>query len=250
MIAVAGLVKRCGGVEILRGVSLRVGPGEVAAIVGPSGGGKTTLLRCLNGLETWDEGTVTVDGRLVAASEPPRARAASFLAIRRSVGMVLQDFQLFPHRTVLENVTEAPRQVLKLARDEAQDRARRWLDRVGMLGKLDAYPRHLSGGQQQRVAIARALAMGPQAVLFDEPTSALDPSMTGEILTILRDLAGDGLTLVIVTHTLALVRSLAPTVHVLADGLIVESGPASTLMGRPAHPITRRLFEGCLKADN
>ncbi len=208
MIEVTGLVKRVRGTEILRGVTLKVVPGEVAAIIGPSGGGKTTLLRCLNGLETWDEGSVIVDGLRVDASSRPRDRSATFRQVRRRVGMVFQDFQLFPHRTVLANVTEAPRRVLGLARDQAEDRARRLLDRVGLLGKLDAYPRHLSGGQQQRVAIARALAMEPRAILFDEPTSALDPSMTGEVVAILRDLARDGLTLVIVTHTLAVARQV------------------------------------------
>ena len=243
MIEVTNLIKRYRGAEILRGVSLRVESGDVAAIIGPSGGGKTTLLRCLNGLETWDEGTVTVNGDTVAASTRPRVRAASFRKIRRSVGMVLQDFQLFPHMTVLENVTEAPRQVLKIGADQARDRACRLLDQVGLLAKVDAYPQNLSGGQRQRVAIARALAMEPRAILFDEPTSALDPSMTGEILAILRDLAQEGLTLVIVTHTLNLARHLAKTIHVLADGIMIESGPTAQIFDQPTHPITQKLFQ-------
>ena len=243
MIEVTNLVKRHRAVEILRGVSLKVMPGEVAAIIGPSGGGKTTLLRCLNGLETWDQGSLTVDGLRVDAATPRRERATTFGQVRRRVGMVLQDFQLFPHRTVLANVTEAPRRVLGLGRAEAGERARRLLDRVGLLAKLDAYPGHLSGGQQQRVAIARALAMEPRAILFDEPTSALDPSMTGEVVAILRDLASDGLTLIIVTHTLAVARQVAGIIHVVADGMIIESAPTSTLFERPAHPITRRLLQ-------
>ena len=243
MIEVTNLVKRHRGVEILRGVSLRVVPGEVVAIIGPSGGGKTTLLRCLNGLETWDEGSVTVAGLRVDAMTPPRARATTFLEVRRRVGMVFQDFQLFPHQTVLANVAEAPRLVLGLAADQAEDRARRLLDRVGLGAKLAAHPRQLSGGQQQRVAIARALAMEPQAILFDEPTSALDPAMTGEVIAILRDLANDGLTLVIVTHTLAVARQVARTVHVVADGVIVESAPAATLFGQPEHATTRQLLQ-------
>ena len=156
--------------------------------------------------------------------------------------MVLQDFQLFPHRTVLQNVTEAPRRVLKLGRAAAEARARHLLDRMGLLAKADSFPSHLSGGQQQRVAIARALAMEPRAMLFDEPTSALDPSMTGEVIAVLRDLAVDGLTLVIVTHTLALARHLAQTVHILADGQIVESGPAIAVLEQPTHPTTRLLL--------
>ena len=243
MIEVSQLVKRDRGTLILRGVSLRVAPGEVAAIIGPSGGGKTTLLRCLNGLETWDEGSVSVDGLRVDASTRLSERSASFRQIRRWVGMVFQDFHLFPHRTVLENVTEAPRKVLGLAREQAEVRARRLLDRVGLLGKLDANPRQLSGGQQQRVAIARALAMEPRAILFDEPTSALDPSMTGEVLAILRDLAHEGLTLIVVTHSLQIVNQLAQTVHVIADGTIVESGPPTALFDHPSHPITRRLLQ-------
>ena len=242
MIEATNLTKRVGATAILRGVSLRVAAGEVAAIIGPSGGGKTTLLRCLNGLETWDEGSVAVDGLRVDASTRPRDRSAAFRRIRRSIGMVLQDFQLFPHWTVLANVAEAPRRVLGLPRDQAEDRAKRLLDRVGLLGKLDAYPRNLSGGQQQRVAIARALAMEPRAILFDEPTSALDPSMTGEVVAILRDLARAGLTLAIVTHTLALARQAAGTVHVLADGLIIESAPAAVIFDRPHHPITQSLI--------
>jgi len=243
VIEAANLVKRHGGTEVLRGVSFRVAPGEVAAIIGPSGGGKTTLLRCLNGLETWDEGSVTVDGLRVDASTRPADRSRTFRRVRREVGMVFQDFHLFPHRSVLENVTEAPRRVLGLDRDQAEARGRRLLDRVGLLGKLDANPRQLSGGQRQRVAIARALAMEPRAILFDEPTSALDPSMTAEVLAILRDLARDGLTLVVVTHSLAIARQVAQTVHVLNDGLIIESGPPSTLFDQPSHPTTRRLVQ-------
>ena len=243
MIEVADLVKRVKGAEILRGISLRVAAGEVAAIIGPSGGGKTTLLRCLNGLESWDEGSLTVDGLRVDVLTRPRDRAAAFRQIRRRVGMVLQDFQLFPHWTVLTNLTAAPRLVLNIDRDEAVERARKLLDRVGLLSKADAYPRHLSGGQQQRVAITRALAMEPRAILFDEPTSALDPSATGEIVSILRDLARDGLTLIIVTHTLSVARQAAQTVHVLADGRLIESGPAATVFDCPVHPTTQGLLQ-------
>ena len=242
MIEVANLGKRTRDGSILRGVTLRVAAGEVAAIIGPSGGGKTTLLRCLNGLETWDEGTLTVDGHSVAADARPRDRAAAFRRVRLRVGMVLQDFQLFPQWTALENVAAAPRLVLGLDRRAAEARARALLDRVGLGDKLNAHPRQLSGGQQQRVAIARALAMEPRAILFDEPTSALDPSMTGQVVAILRDLARDGLTLVIVTHTLAVARQAAHAVHVLDAGQVVESGPAARVLDHPEHPATRRLL--------
>jgi len=157
--------------------------------------------------------------------------------------MVFQDLQLFPHRTVLANVTEAPRRVLGRDVDQANERACRLLERVGLRDKLHAYPHQLSGGQRQRVAIARALTMEPRAILFDEPTSALDPSMTGEIVAILRDLANDGLTLVIVTHTLSVARQIAGTIHVIVDGEVVESAPTATLFESPRHPITRRLIQ-------
>ena len=243
MIEVTNLVKRVRGVELLSGVSFEVAAGEVAVIIGPSGGGKTTLLRCLNGLESWDEGSVQVDGLRVDATTRLRERGATFQQIRRSVGMVFQDFQLFPHRTVLKNVTEGPCQVLGIDREQAEATARRLLDRVGLLGKLAAHPCELSGGQQQRGAIARALAMEPRVILFDEPTSALDPSMTGEVVGLLRDLVADGLTLVIVTHTLSIARQAASTVHVVANGQIVESASPTQIFDQPTHPITRELLQ-------
>ena len=242
MIAATGLCKSVGTTEILRDVSFRVEPGEVAAIIGPSGGGKTTLLRCLNGLEAWDGGTLEVDDLRVAAGARGADRSASFGRVRRKVGMVFQDFQLFPHWTVLGNVAETPRLLLGLSRRAAEDRARRLLDRVGLLGKLGAYPRSLSGGQRQRVAIARALAMEPRAILFDEPTSALDAASVDAVADLLGDLAADGLALVVVTHMLPFARRVARTVHVLADGQIVESGPAADLFDRPHHPATLSLL--------
>ena len=242
MIKVSNLVKRIQGVELLKGITFEVAAGEVAVIIGPSGGGKTTLLRCLNGLEPWDEGSVSVADLRVNASNLVHERRARFQQIRRSVGMVVPAFQLYPHRTVLLNVSEAPRHVLGIDRAQAEATACRLLDRVGMLSKINAQPSSLSGGQQQRVAIARALAMEPRVILFDEPTSALDSSMTNEVLTLLRDLVADGLTLVIVTHTLAIARQIASTVHVVADGLIVESAPPAQIFDQPAHPITQQLF--------
>jgi len=230
MIEVHGLVKRHGPLEVLRGVSLGVARGEVAAIVGPSGGGKSTFLRCLNGLERFQGGSVTIDGLRLDATLTDGAREAALRGVRRRVGMVFQAFHLFPHRTALANVTEAPIHVLRLPRAEAEARARSLLDRVGLGDKLAALPAQLSGGQQQRVAIARALAMGPRVLLFDEPTSALDPAMAGEVLAVMADLARDGQTMIVVTHDLAFARRAAHTVHVFADGRVAASGPPAEVL--------------------
>lgn len=248
MIEVDGLVKRHGAVEVLRGVSLRVGPGEVAVVIGPSGGGKSTLLRCLNGLEAFQAGSIAVAGHALDASASNRARARTLGLVRRRVGMVFQGFNLFPHRTVLGNVIEGPVQVLGLPRCEAEARARALLDRVGLGSRADARPRELSGGQQQRVAIARALAMQPDAILFDEPTSALDPRMTAEVLAVMTDLARDGLTMVVVTHAMRFARQVAHTVHVLAEGRLVESGPPDAVLEAPRHEATRLLLSETLAA--
>ena len=233
MIEVNGLVKRHGPLEVLRGVSLGVARGEVAAIVGPSGGGKSTFLRCLNGLERFEGGSVTIDGLRLDATLTDGARDAALRGVRRRVGMVFQSFNLFPHRSVLANVTEAPLHVLRLPRSEAEGRARKLLDRVGLGDKLAAMPAQLSGGQQQRVAIARALAMEPRVLLFDEPTSALDPAMAGEVLAVMADLARDGQTMIVVTHDLPFARRAAHTVHVFEGGRVAASGPpAAVLDGR------------------
>ena len=232
MIEARNLVKRHGSVEVLRGINLRVAAGEVAAIVGPSGGGKSTFLRCLNGLEDFDGGTIRVDGRELVPNMTAPAREAALRAIRLRVGMVFQSFHLFPHRTALGNVAEGPRYVLRLPRDEAEARARLLLDRVGLGDRLDARPSQLSGGQQQRVAIARALAMAPRAILFDEPTSALDPKMAGEVLAVLADLARDGQTMIVVTHSLSFARKAAHTVHVFGEGRVIASGPPDETLDR------------------
>jgi polar amino acid transport system ATP-binding protein len=242
MIEVDALAKRFGAVEVLRGVSLRVARGEVAVIIGPSGGGKSTFLRCLNGLESFQQGRVSVDGLVFDAATPPRERAQILRQVCCRVGMVFQSFNLFPHRTVLQNVVEAPVHVLGLAPEKAEERARRLLDRVGLLDRWDALPRQLSGGQQQRVAIARALAMEPRAILFDEPTSALDPRMTGEVLAVMTDLARDGLTMVVVTHAMRFARQVADTVHVFCDGRVVESGPPGRIFDDPHEEATRHLL--------
>jgi ABC-type polar amino acid transport system ATPase subunit len=242
MIEVDGLVKRHGALEVLRGVTLRVARGEVAVIIGPSGGGKSTFLRCLNGLESFQGGTVTVDGLRIGMETTPHERSKALRQVCRRVGMVFQGFNLFPHRTVLQNVTEGPTFVLGLDPARAEERARKLLDRVGLLDKLGARPLELSGGQQQRVAIARALAMEPQAILFDEPTSALDPRMTTEVLAVMTDLARDGLTMVVVTHAMKFARQVAHTVHVFEDGRVLESGPPAQIFENPHQEATKLLL--------
>jgi polar amino acid transport system ATP-binding protein len=235
------LVKRHGELEVLRGVSLSVQRGEVAAVIGPSGGGKSTFLRCLNGLERFQGGAVAVEELHLGFDMPSAVFAATRQRICARVGMVFQSFNLFPHRTVLQNVVEAPIHVLRLAPERAEERARGLLDRVGLLDKVHALPRQLSGGQQQRVAIARALAMEPRAILFDEPTSALDPRMSAEVLAVMTSLAKDGLTMVVVTHAMQFARRVAHTVHVFDGGRVVESGPPDRIFGDPCHEATRLL---------
>jgi polar amino acid transport system ATP-binding protein len=248
MVEVEGLVKWHGPIEVLKGVGLAVGRGEVATIIGPSGSGKSTLLRCLNGLEPFQRGCVAIDGLRVEASAPAEEQARLHRQVCRRVGMVFQSFNLFPHRTVLENVIEGPVYVLGQHAPEAKEKARALLARVGMADRLDALPRQLSGGQQQRVAIARALAMEPRVMLFDEPTSALDPRMTAEVLGVISDLAGDGLTMLIVTHAMAFARRVSHTVHVFGDGRIVESGPPGQIFDDPCHEATRSLLSEVLAA--
>jgi polar amino acid transport system ATP-binding protein len=237
MIDVQNLSKRYGPLEVLRGVCLGVRRAEVAAIIGPSGSGKSTFLRCLNGLETFQKGMVSIDGLKLddrSITEPTTLRA-----IRLKLGMVFQGFNLFPHRSVVQNVTEAPVHVLGVSREQAESRARTLLERVGLGDKLNAMPRQLSGGQQQRVAIARALAMEPEAILFDEPTSALDPRMTAEVLAVMTDLAREGQTMIVVTHAMHFARQVAHTVHVFGDGKIVESGPPDQVFDSPREEATR-----------
>ena len=248
MIAVNELWKRHGALEVLKGVCLEVNRGEVAAIIGASGSGKSTFLRCLNGLERFDKGCVTIDGLALDAEARSALRTPVVRQVCRKVGMVFQSFNLFPHLSVIQNVVEAPVQVLGLPREQAEAGARRLLDRVGLLDKLHAMPRQLSGGQQQRVAIARALAMNPQAILFDEPTSALDPRMTGEVLAVITDLARDGLTMIVVTHAMKFARQVAHTVHVFDGGRVVESGTPTQVFEQPREEATRLLLGEALAA--
>ena len=248
MIEVNDLVKWHGSIEVLKGVNLSVRRGEVATIIGPSGSGKSTFLRCLNGLETFQGGSVTIDGLRVGADDGAAERARVQRQVCLRVGMVFQSFNLFPHRTVLQNVIEGPVYVLGVNPEQAAERARRLLARVGMSDRLDALPRQLSGGQQQRVAIARAMAMEPQVILFDEPTSALDPRMTTEVLAVMTDLAGDGLTMVVVTHAMHFARRVSHTVHVFGEGRIIESGPPAQIFDDPSQEATRTLLSEVLAA--
>ena len=242
VIQVRNLVKRYGSFEALRGISLDVNEGEVVAIIGPSGSGKSTLVRCLHQLESIDGGAAYLDGALLGFERQGtqlRALGAAALARqRRQLGMVFQQFVLFPHLTAEQNVMEGPVQVLRDSPEDARTRARHLLGRVGLADKLDAYPQQLSGGQQQRVAIARALAMRPRVLLFDEPTSALDPELVGEVLDVVTDLARAGKTMVVVTHEIGFAREAASRVIFMEAGRIVEQGPARATL---AEPKTERL---------
>lgn len=242
MIEVRGLHKRFGDNEILKGVDLTVGEGEVVAIIGPSGSGKTTLLRCLNALEAADAGTVRVAGVELDGSKPLTKQKAAVRALRMHVGFVFQSFNLFPHRTALENVIEGPVIVKKEPRAQAVARARELLAKVGLAEKADAYPSRLSGGQQQRVAIARALAMRPDVILFDEPTSALDPELVGEVLATIRDLAQEKRSMVIVTHEMTFARDVADRTIFMDGGVVVEQGPSKALFAAPKEERTRRFL--------
>ena len=227
MIRVTNIVKYHGTARILDSLSLEIRKGEVAAIVGPSGGGKSTLLRCINGLEEFQEGEITVNTLKLSGGAAPAKPV--LLQLRRTVGMVFQQFNLFPHMSVLKNVMAGPVYALGKPAAEAEATAKKLLERVGLAEKLDAKPAQLSGGQQQRVAIARALAVNPAAILFDEPTSALDPKMSGEVMRVIDDLAGDEqfqAAMVIVTHDLVSVKKIADTVHILERGRVAFSGPA------------------------
>ena len=242
MISVRNLRKAFNGTEVLKGIDLDVAAGEVVAIIGPSGSGKTTLLRCLNLLEQPSGGQITVGAVHIDADRPLKGQQKLIRQLRQQAGFVFQNFNLFPHRTALENVIEGPVQVKKEPREEALAHARALLAKVGLGGKEDAYPKRLSGGQQQRVAIARALAMRPQVILFDEPTSALDPELVGEVLTTIRDLAEEKRTMVIVTHEMAFARDVADRAIFIDQGRIVEQGPAKTLFSAPQHERMRQFL--------
>jgi len=250
MVRAEGVHKRFGRVEVLKGITLEVQPGEVMCLLGPSGSGKSTFLRCINHLEKIHAGLLSVDGELVGYRQVGdrlhELRESEVARKRAEIGMVFQHFNLFPHMTALENVSCAPIRVKRLAREQARSHARELLDRVGLLDKLDAYPAQLSGGQQQRVAIARALAMDPKLMLFDEPTSALDPELVGEVLEVMQQLARDGMTMIVVTHEIGFAREVADTVVFMDGGVVVESGPPAEVLGNPRHERTRTFLSKVL----
>jgi polar amino acid transport system ATP-binding protein len=250
MVQAEGVHKRFGRQEVLKGITLEVGRGEVMCLLGPSGSGKSTFLRCINHLEKINSGRLSVDGELVGYREDSgklfELHERDVARKRAQIGMVFQHFNLFPHMTALENVTLAPIRVAKTGRDEARARGRELLDRVGLGDKHDAYPVALSGGQQQRVAIARALAMQPKLMLFDEPTSALDPELVGDVLDAMRQLAKDGMTMIVVTHEMGFAREVADTVVFMDAGVAVESGTPDQVLVNPRETRTKAFLSKVL----
>jgi polar amino acid transport system ATP-binding protein len=250
MVKAEQVCKSFGALHVLKGITLEVGKGEVLCMVGPSGSGKSTFLRCINHLEQVNAGRLYVDGELIGYRErgsklhemPPREAAKQ----RRDIGMVFQHFNLFPHRTALQNVFEAPVHVKRTKKNEAVARAKDLLHQVGLSAKADAYPAQLSGGQQQRVAIARALAMNPKLMLFDEPTSALDPELVGEVLAVMKKLAAEGMTMVVVTHEMGFAREVANQLVFMDGGVVVESGPPREVLANPRHERTKAFLSKVL----
>jgi polar amino acid transport system ATP-binding protein len=250
MVKAEGVHKRFGRLEVLKGVSLEVAPGEVTCILGPSGSGKTTFIRCINHLEKIDAGRLWVDGELVGYRQSGdklyELREGEVARKRAEIGMVFQRFNLFGHMTALENVVEAPIRVKKISRETAVASAKGLLDRVGLGEKYESYPSQLSGGQQQRVAIARALAMNPKLMLFDEPTSALDPELVGEVLDVMRGLANDGMTMIVVTHEMGFAREAADRVVMMDAGVIIEEGTPEHFFPAPEHERTKQFLSKIL----
>jgi polar amino acid transport system ATP-binding protein len=250
MVLAEGVHKRFGRLEVLRGIDLSVDRQEVMCIIGPSGSGKSTLLRCVNHLEKINAGRLWVDGELVGYRQQGgklyELREREICAKRAEIGMVFQHFNLFPHMTVLDNVTEAPVRVKRVAKAQVAGLARELLEQVGLQDKAAAYPRQLSGGQQQRVAIARALAMRPKLMLFDEPTSALDPELVGDVLAVMRDLAASGMTMIVVTHEMGFAREVGDTLVFMDEGVVVESGPPREVLASPRHERTRTFLSRVL----
>ncbi len=250
MISAQNVHKSFSQFEVLKGIDLEVQPGEVACLLGPSGSGKSTFLRCVNHLDKATAGRLYVDGELIGYREKngilyeiSEKQAAQQ---RSDIGMVFQSFNLFPHRTVVENIIEAPMQVKKVPEDKARKRAMELLDEVGLAAKADNYPVQLSGGQQQRVAIARAVAMDPKLMLFDEPTSALDPELVGEVLRVMKDLAAQGMTMLVVTHEMGFAREVADKIFFMDGGVVLESGTPAEVLENPQQPRTKEFLSSLL----
>lgn len=242
--------KHFGRNQVLKGINLSVASGEVMVLLGPSGSGKSTFLRCINHLESINAGELRVDGSLVGYREAKgkiyEQKESEIAADRTQIGMVFQRFNLFPHMTALQNITEAPTRVLKVSKKQADAEARALLERVGLADRCDAYPNQLSGGQQQRIAIARALAMKPKLMLFDEPTSALDPELVGDVLDVMRELANEGMTMVVVTHEIGFAREVGDQLVFMDGGVVVESGDPSTVIANPQHERTKAFLSKVL----
>ncbi|WP_102273515.1 amino acid ABC transporter ATP-binding protein [Cytobacillus massiliigabonensis] len=240
MIEIKQLSKSFGSLQVLKNINLTIKPQEVVVLIGSSGSGKSTLLRCLNFLETANSGEIIID------SESINPAITNLNKVREKVGMVFQHFNLFPHKTVLENIIEAPIYVKREKKEQAIRKAQKLLQKVGLADKANFYPEQLSGGQKQRVAIARALAMEPQVMLFDEPTSALDPELVGEVLQVMKELAGEGMTMVIVTHEMGFAKEVADRIIMLADGYIIEENHPNELFSNPQHERTQRFLSQVL----
>jgi len=253
LVQIRGVHKAFGTLEVLKGIDLDVAAGEVVVILGPSGSGKSTLLRCINHLEEIDRGSIEVDGEQIGyvlrGGRLHRLSMGASVRQRRQIGMVFQSFNLYPHMTALQNIIEAPVGVHGQARAAAVAYATELLARIGLADKAHAYPRQLSGGQQQRVAIARALAIRPKLLLFDEPTSALDPELVGEVLATMRDLAGQGLTMIVVTHEIGFARQAADKVVFMDDGNILEQGAPEAVLTDPRHARTRAFLSRFMRVD-
>ena len=250
MVKAEAVHKSFGHLEVLKGIDMEVYPGQVVVLLGASGSGKSTFLRCINHLEKINAGRLWVDGQLVGYRQEGdklyELKEREISSKRAEIGMVFQRFNLFPHMTSLENICEAPCQVRKVSKDAARTRARQLLDQVGLADKTDVYPAQLSGGQQQRVAIARALAMDPKLMLFDEPTSALDPELVGDVLAVMRDLAADGMTMIVVTHEMGFAREVGDKLVFMDGGVIVEEGDPRQVLANPQHERTQRFLSKVL----
>ncbi|WP_210492379.1 amino acid ABC transporter ATP-binding protein [Microvirga antarctica] len=254
LVQISNVWKKRGNNVVLKGVDMDVHHGKVVCLLGPSGAGKSTLLRCINAIELPDRGIIYIDGEAIGA----RREGARFIRLpereisrqRADIGMVFQNFNLFPHLSVLENIIDAPIRVRGESKATATERAYELLERVGLANKAKSYPRHLSGGQQQRIAIARALAMRPKLMLFDEPTSALDPHLTDEVLDVMKGLAAAGMTMIVVTHEIHFARQVADIAAVMADGVIIEMGPSKDVLTRPSDPRTRKFLARSLQEDH